>query len=281
MTAVELEALGAWIGRRQVNVDTVTPRLAAALHATLEFASASPLDAKSDPPGAIAWCVAPQIVTQSDLGPDGHPQRGGFLPPVPLPRRMWAASDLTFNDTLQVGDEVVRESRVIDVTSKVGSTGPLCFVTVQHELTTRRGPAISERQSIVYRQLFGGSPPKVDNVENRRGRWRREIRIDPVLMFRFSALTFNSHRIHYDRDYCREHEGYSDLVVQGPLQASYLLELAASIRGRPPAAFTFRAIEPALCNTQLTLHADRDDTGMQLWVSNEAGRTTLRATASW
>ena len=179
------------------------------------------------------WCLAPAVVPASELGPDGHPARGGFLPPVPLPRRMWAGGELEFFDTLRVGDEVTRTSRIKDVTMKTGSTGTLCFVAVDHELTTPRGTAIRERHDIVYRDVIAGcrrrppsraAPPPV-------AQHRETHMADPVLLFRYSALTFNGHRIHYDRDYVTKVEGYPGLIFHGPMQAALQIEFAAKLRG--------------------------------------------------
>src|SRR5262249_41985329 len=149
----------------------------------------------------------------SQLGPDGHPTRGGFLPPVPLPRRMWAGGELQFVDPLRVGDEAKRSSRISDVTLKTGSTGTLCFVSVEHVVTTPRGLAIRERQDIVYRDVSKGpSAPPAKTAPPPAAKHRETHLSDPVLLFRYSALTFNGHRIHYDRDYVTKVEGYPGLI---------------------------------------------------------------------
>jgi 3-methylfumaryl-CoA hydratase len=281
VTTVDIDKLREWIGRSERSVDVVTPRLVAALRATLEI----PGDEGGDPvplPASIHWCLAPQIERMSNLGADGHPARGGFLPPVPLARRMWAGSEVAFHDRLRVGDDVVRESRVADIAVKTGKTGLLCFVTVQHAFSTARGPAISERQDIVYRDQSGRDRPGAATTPvPRKGQWHREIKADTVLLFRYSALTFNGHRIHYDRAYSNEHEGYPGLVVHGPLQASYLLELATAVRGQVPGRFSFRAVEPLFEGDVLTLNADERDGGLELWAAGGDGRPTLQAQASW
>ena len=165
----------------------------------------------------------------SELGPDGHPARGGFLPPVPLPRRMWAGGELEFFDTLRVGDEVTRTSRIAEVTMKTGSTGVLCFVSVDHLVTTPRGTAIRERQDIVYRDVStAAAAPAKPAAPPPTAQHRESHMADPVLLFRYSALTFNGHRIHYDRDYVTKVEGYPGLIFHGPMQAA----LAGGIRGQ-------------------------------------------------
>ena len=180
-------------------------------------------------PFTAHWCLAQPVFPMSELGPDGHPTRGGFLPPVPLPRRMWAGGELEFFDALARRRRAKRTSRISDVTMKTGSTGVLCFVSVEHLITTPRGIAIRERQDIVYRDCPGraGAPPS--RHRRRRPRKHRESHMaDPVLLFRYSALTFNGHRIHYDRDYVTKVEGYPGLIFHGPMQAAFLVEFAAS-----------------------------------------------------
>jgi 3-methylfumaryl-CoA hydratase len=219
------------------------------------------------------------------LGPDGHPARGGFLPPVPLPRRMWAGGRLEFIDAVRVGDVVTRTSRIGDVALKQGSTGQLCFVTVEHTLATPRGVAIRERQDIVYRE-----PPPAGAVApagptaagpTAAAHSRRHM-ADPVLLFRYSALTFNGHRIHYDRTYVTQVEGYPGLIVHGPLQAALLAEFAAEHHGgRPPATFAYRGVQPLFDGGEFSLNANAADATMELWAANGGGTPTMKATATW
>lgn len=282
MTQVELQALREWIGRTQRSVDTVTPRLVASVHATLDRSvSDSEVDAQSVP-HCIHWCLAPQLTPAAQLGPDGHGAHGEFLPPVPLPRRMWAGGEVVFHEPLRLGDEVVRLSRVEDVRLKAGASGTLCFVTVCHDLSTPRGLAVSERQDIVFRELAASEvAARRTSGEALQPRWRRQVRCDPVLLFRYSALTFNSHRIHYDADYCREQESYPGLLVQGPLQASLLLEFAAAIRSQQrPRSFAFRSVSPLFAGIAQLGAAD-SHAGLQLAVADEQGRLTMTASASW
>jgi 3-methylfumaryl-CoA hydratase len=217
------------------------------------------------------------------LGPDGHPARGGFLPPVPLPRRMWAGGQLQFQDRLQVGDEVTRTSRITDVTLKSGSTGPLCFVTVEHMIESARGIAIRERQDIVYREMAITSPaPYATPAAAPPGQHRRTHFADPVLLFRYSALTFNGHRIHYDRDYVTKVEGYPGLVFHGPLQAALLIEFAAALRGDAgPKRFDYRCVTPLFDSAVFSLNANNTASGLDVWTANATGVATMKAMASW
>lgn len=195
---LDIAHLRGWIGRTERAEDTLSPRLVTELRATLDKAAS----ADRPEPLTAHWCLAPPAAPMSGLGPDGHPARGSFLPPVPLPRRMWAGGALEFHDPVRVGDDVARESRIADVTMKHGGTGTLVFVTVEHRYSTSRGLAISERQDIVYRRAaVPGATVSQPTAPSspREARWRREVRADPVLLFRYSALTFNGHRIHYDR----------------------------------------------------------------------------------
>jgi 3-methylfumaryl-CoA hydratase len=276
MTGMDIAHWRQWVGREEETTDLVTPRLVRGLLATL--------DRDDDAvPAAIQWCLAPAMALQSRLGPDGHAARGEFLPPVSLPRRMWAGGALEFFDPLRVGDQVTRRSRIADVQAKEGRTGALCFVTVEHDYATARGPAIKERQDIVYRAAEtapgnAGSPPEPARQDPR---WRRALTADATMLFRYSALTFNGHRIHYDRAYCQEVEHYPGLVVHGPLQATLLIEHAAAARGRTPRRFDFRAVRPLFDGAEFSLNAVADGDALSLWIADRDGRATMTATARW
>jgi 3-methylfumaryl-CoA hydratase len=280
---LDLDHLRQWIGRTTEVSDIVTAQLTKGLRATLfqEIGEPKPGDAA---PFTTHWCLGQPVFPMSELGPDGHPSRGGFLPPVPLPRRMWAGGELEFVDALRVGDVATRTSRIADVTMKTGSTGVLCFVSVQHEVTTSRGLAIRERQDIVYRDVSGPapaasakSPPPPPVAQH------RETHVsDPVLLFRYSALTFNGHRIHYDRDYVTKVEGYPGLIFHGPLQASFIVELAAKLHGgQPPKKLNYRGVQPLFEGSEFSINANTSDNGMELWVANAEGQPTMKGTANW
>jgi 3-methylfumaryl-CoA hydratase len=233
---LDIDHLRQWIGRSEEASDIVTAQLVKGLRATL-FQEVGEPRAGDAAPFTVHWCLAQPVAPMAMIGPDGHPKRGGFLPPVPLPRRMWAGGELEFIDPLRVGDEAKRTSRISDVTVKTGSTGTLCFVAVEHIITTSRGTAIRERQDIVYRDP-GGTPaaaPAKAPPPPPAAKHRESHVSDSVLLFRYSALTFNGHRIHYDRDYVTKVEGYPGLIFHGPLQASLIVELAAKLHnGQPP-----------------------------------------------
>jgi 3-methylfumaryl-CoA hydratase len=285
MTAtIDLDHLRQWIGRTDAASDIVTAQLVRGLRATLflDIGAPKPGDAA---PFTVHWCLAQPVAPMSELGPDGHPTRGGFLPPVPLPRRMWAGGELEFLDTLRVGDEVTRSSTISDVTMKTGSTGPLCFVAVEHVITTSRGVAIRERQDIVYRELTRGpqpaAPAKPPSPPSAAAH-RESHMADPVLLFRYSALTFNGHRIHYDRDYVTKVEGYPGLVFHGPMQAALLVECAARLHGGvAPKKFSYRGVQPLFDGGEFSVNADTSADGIELWTANAAAMPTMKASAVW
>jgi 3-methylfumaryl-CoA hydratase len=236
-------------------------------------------------PFTAHWCLAQPVYPMSQLGPDGHPTRGGFLPPVPLPRRMWAGGELEFFDALRVGDEMKRSSRISDVTMKTGSTGVLCFVSVQHKVTTPRGIAIRERQDIVYRDTTlaaaTATPAKPASAPP-TAKHRESHMADEVLLFRYSALTFNGHRIHYDRDYVTKVEGYPGLIFHGPMQAAFLVEFAAKLHGgAAPKKFIYRGVQPLFEGSEFSVNANHNDAGMELWTANSDGAPTMKGAATW
>jgi 3-methylfumaryl-CoA hydratase len=277
---IDIDHLRQWIGRTTEASDVVTAQLVKGLRATLfqEIGETKPGDAA---PYTVHWCLAQPVAPMSMLGQDGHPARGGFLPPVPLPRRMWAGGELEFIDALRVGDEAKRTSRIADVTMKTGSSGILCFVSVEHLVTTSRGIAIRERQDIVYRDMSG--TPQPASVKPPPVAKHRETHMaDAVLLFRYSALTFNGHRIHYDRDYVTKVEGYPGLIFHGPLQASFIVEMAAKLHGgQPPKKIGYRGLQPLFEGSEFSINANKTDAGMDVWTANSAGQPTMKATATW
>jgi 3-methylfumaryl-CoA hydratase len=277
----DLDHLRRWIGRSTQASDIVTAQLVKGLRATLFLEIGEP-KAGDPAPFTTHWCLAQPVFPASELGPDGHPARGGFLPPVPLPRRMWAGGELEFVDTLRVGDEVTRTSRIKDVSLKTGSTGVLCFVSVDHEITTPRGTAIRERQDIVYRDASAASAAPAKPAAPPPAAQHRETHFaDTVLLFRYSALTFNGHRIHYDRDYVTRVEGYPGLIFHGPMQAALLVEFAARLRGAMLKKFAYRGVQPLFEGSEFSVNADRTDAGMELWTANSTGQPTMKGTATW
>jgi 3-methylfumaryl-CoA hydratase len=280
----DIDHLRQWIGRSSEASDIVTAQLVKGLRATLfmEIGVPKPGDAA---PFTAHWCLAQPVFPMSELGPDGHPARGGFLPPVPLPRRMWAGGELEFFEPLRVGDEMTRTSRIADVTMKTGSSGALCFVSVDHLITTPRGTALRERQDIVYRDISAtqpSAPAKPPAPPPPSAQHRESHMADAVLLFRYSALTFNGHRIHYDRDYVTKVEGYPGLIFHGPMQAAFLVEFAARLHGgAAPKKFSYRGVQPLFEGSEFSVNANNSGTGMELWTANSAGQPTMKGTAVW
>ena len=279
---LDIDHLRQWMGRSTEATDIVTAQLVMGLRATL-FQDVGAPKAGDAAPFTVHWCLAQPVFPMSMLGPDGHPTRGGFLPPVPLPRRMWAGGEIEFLQPLRVGDESTRTSRIADVQVKAGSTGTLCFVSVEHTVTSPRGIAIRERQDIVYREVTSSAPAAAKAAAPPPQAQHRETHVsDPVLLFRYSALTFNGHRIHYDRDYVTKVEGYPGLIFHGPLQAALLIEMAAKLRsGKPPKRFSYRGVQPLFEGSEFSINANETDAGMELWTANAEGQPTMKGTAVW
>jgi 3-methylfumaryl-CoA hydratase len=273
-----------WIGRTETVADVITAMPCAALAATLDRADGRPPAGTPLPP-LWHWLYFLPLHRRSELGPDGHATRGSFLPPVPLPRRMWAGSQFEFRRPLLVGDRVTRTSTIVDVRQKGGRTGPLVFVRVHHEIRSGDRPdvALDEYHDIVYRETpQPGAAAPAPQPAPPDPAWERRWVPDDVLLFRYSALTFNGHRIHYDRRYVTETEGYPGLVVHGPLVATLLLEL---LRERRPEAtvarFGFRALRPlfdlhpfAVCGAP-----QPDGSSFRLWARDHEGALAMDATA--
>ena len=282
--------LETWIGRGETMHDTIGPTPVAALAATLDH-PAAPVPPGTPLPPLWHWLYFLPLHRQGEIGADGHARRGGFLPPVPLPRRMWAASQFEFGQPLRVGDDVTRASTIDGVAAKEGRSGKLVFVKVRHELR-RNGaadPALVELHDIVYREASKpGDVAPLPATAPAVAAWQREIVPDEVLLFRYSALTFNGHRIHYDRRYVTEVEGYPGLVVHGPLIATLLLDL---LRREMPqaevASFRFRALRPLfaghamrLCASPQLADAAAGCKAIALWAQDDAGFLAMDAQAT-
>jgi 3-methylfumaryl-CoA hydratase len=279
--ALDIEQLRQWIGREERTHDLATPAPLKGLSATLDRDDAPQRPGDAVPP-CWHWLYFLPMHRQSEIGPDGHAKRGGFLPPVPLPRRMWAGSRIEFPAPLQVGQSLSRLSRIVDVSLKEGRTGPLVFVKVRHEISGDGRLAVVDEHQIVYRDAPrpGEAAPAPVAVPD-EAQWNRRIAPDNVLLFRYSALTFNGHRIHYDRRYVTEVEGYPGLIVHGPLIATLLLDLLR--RERPQAtvkAFSFRAVSPLFDIAPFEVCGrDAGDGTVRLWARNDRGQLAMEATA--
>lgn len=278
MTAVDMEYLREWIGRTETVTDTVTAAPIKALTATLD--RDDPDVALLDLPPCWHWLYFLPVHRQSEIGVDGHAKRGGFLPPVPLPRRMWAGSQIEFLSPIREGQHIKRDSRIADLTIKEGRSGVLVFVKVKHDVYADNQLAIVEYHDIVYRDMPAATAPAPVPVPAPESpQWQRSITPDPVLLFRYSALTFNGHRIHYDRSYVTQEEGYPGLIVHGPLIATLLLDL---LRSELPDArvrhFFFKAVSPifdihtfSVCGRQDNEHQ------VTLWACTETGHLAMQA----
>lgn len=280
---MQIDCLQQWVGRTECRSEQIASTPLAALAATLDRED-PPVRGGDAVPPLWHWLYFLPRHRQSEIGGDGHPQRGGFMPPVPLPRRMWAGGRLQFHRPLRVGATVKRESRIADVRHKDGRSGPLVFVVVRHELSDAEGAAITEEQDLVYRGDSRSSQMSPAPQPAPAGElWTREVLPEEVLLFRYSALTFNSHRIHYDRRYATEIEGYPGLVVHGPLLATLLLDLLR--RNWPDArvaSFAFRAVSPLFDTASFSVCGRPVVQGKTaaLWARNSAGRLAMDATAT-
>lgn len=280
LDAATVTHLQSWIGRSETLSDSVTAAPMRALSATLDRDDPAP-GADTPLPPLWHWLYFLPMAPQSQIGPDGHPRRGGFLPPVPLPRRMWAGGRLEWNpdNPLRQGEAITRTSRIESVTHKSGRTGDLLFVLVRHEIANARGVALTEEHDIVYRPLARpGDPVPAPTAAERGAAWQRKITPDDVLLFRYSALTFNGHRIHYDRKYVTEVEAYPGLIVHGPLIATLLVDL---VRRQLPDAFirrfAFKAVRPTFDLNPFTLNGQpaADGRSVRVWGADHEGWLTM------
>ena len=281
-----MSAWDGWIGRLQAQSDTLDPALARRWCATFDR------DVPDGPmPQGIHLCLCTPEAPTAALGSDGHPARStsevSFFPPIPLPRRMWAASEIAFIQPLSIGDAITRTSRIASVSEKEGQSGRLGFVEVEHVTMAATREAIRETQTLVYRDAAAAdaplSPPETGPGAFDAAGWDRVQAVTPgeTLLFRYSALTFNTHRIHYDAPYARSEERYRGLVVHGPLIASLLLQLAAKEFGdNALASFAFRAVSPAIAGEALHLALRHGEAGIEFGSFAADGRQTLKATAT-
>ncbi len=274
------EQYRAWIGRKRTARDIAAAAPVARLSATLDRDDPAPQPGDPLPP-AWHWLYFLETVPIKGLGPDGHAARGDFLPPVPLPRRMSAGGRFRFIAPIRIGDAIERNSEIVDIALKEGRSGPLAFCTVRHTIGNAAGACVVEEHDIVYREAPApGETPAPAQPPPAGGVFGRTITPDPVLLFRFSALTFNGHRIHYDHPYVTKVEGYPGLVVHGPLLAILLLDLVR--RERPGAAlraFAFRAFRPVFDTSPFQVAGKPDRTGLLLWAEDNGGALAMRAEA--
>ena len=278
MSAIDLAHLRRWVGRPTEDRDVLAVRHARLMAATLDL-DPSRLHPGAPLPPLWHWLYFLDGLPPRELGRDGHPARGGFLPPVPLANRMWAGGRVSFLAPLPLGSTVDKRSQVTAVEHKAGRSGDLVFVTVLHELHHDGTLALSEEHDIVYRDP---SPQHAAQMRqpDLQAQHRKPVDANSTMLFRYSALTFNGHRIHYDADYCRDVEGYPNLVIHGPLSATLLAGYAQDVAGRELRRFSYRGVRPALLGAGLTLNAAVEDGRVTAWTTLGDGTISMQAEAA-
>nr|WP_295768301.1 acyl-CoA dehydrogenase [Rhodoferax sp.] len=276
------ESFDAWVGRTDESADQITSAPVRLMSAMLDTSNTLALPLGLPP--LWHWLYFLPGARQSEIGMDGHPRRGGFLPPILLHRRMWAGGRLQFLRTLAMGAPVRRVSRIKSIQSKVGRSGHLVFVTLHHEISDAQGIAIREEQDIVYRDAPASTPAPKHIAAPIDEQFLRTVVPDPVLLMRYSALTFNGHRIHYDRPYAMQEEGYPGLVVHGPLLATLLVEELR--RAHPEAhicSFEFKAVSPLFDTAAFVVggRLEVDSRRAQLWARGSEGQLAMQASAEF
>jgi len=280
---IDIAHLRTWIGKQESHNDIATTFPVAALAATLDRKDPPPQTGDAIPLSGH-WLYFLETAPNSELGHDGHPKRGGFLPPVSLPRRMWAGGRIDFHAPVRVGDAIRRNSEILSVEAKSGNSGNLVFVTVRHTMSANGTIAIVEEHDIVYRDAAKkGEAPPVGKPAPQTAMWRREVETNQGVLFRYSALIFNAHRIHYDIDYCRDVEGYPGLIVHGPLQTTLLLDLCRRHDPRPVRTLDYRATHPVFHQEKFSVNGQlsADGKSVALWTANAAGCYAMRGTATF
>jgi 3-methylfumaryl-CoA hydratase len=279
----DLEHLKQWVGRKETMYDLATAYPVAALTATLDRRDPQPMPGDTIPPG-WHWLYFLETKPASDLAHDGHAKRGDFLPPVTLPRRMWAGGRIEFMRPIRIGDEMTRESEILSVEPKSGKSGSLVFVTVRHTVIVAGETAVVEEHDIVYREAAKpGESAASGKPAPTTAAWRRELIADEVTLFRYSALIFNAHRIHYDLDYCKNDEHYPGLIVHGPLQTTLLLDLSRRHEPRPVRKLDYRAQSPLFHTDRFSVNGNpaADGASAQLWTGSPAGHYAMTAKAHY
>ena len=281
-TKVDIDHLRKWIGKIDNVTDYVTPIVEQRYRATLNMDIGNPKD--GDPvTSGLHWMLGWNLVKNDELGVDSHPALGEFLPPVPLPRRMWAGSEIKVLKPIRVGDKVIKQSTVADIQVKEGRTGLLCFVTAEYNFLVNDEVTINEKHNIVYRDISksgGGSGYSKDIPE--KADLSEIIFMHPTILFRYSAIGFVGHRIHYDHPYTVNEENYPGLIVHGPLQATYLLRAAEKLMGKPVKSFTHKVMAPVFANSEYIVGVDKiDDGSVSCWGATKEFGVTMRAEAKF
>ncbi|WP_282605171.1 MaoC family dehydratase N-terminal domain-containing protein [Pelagibius sp. Alg239-R121] len=276
---LDQDILASWIGKQEEQADVIESRTARLMQATLDRDQT--LQSGDALPPLWHWLYFPIVLPQKDLGRDGHPKLGGFLPPVALPRRMWAGGRFGFERALRIGEAVQKRSAIKDVRIKEGRSGSLCFVTVRHEFTAGDAFCFWEEHDIVYREdPAPGAPMPVPPDAPGDFDWQRRVEPSAIMLFRYSALTFNGHRIHYDREYSKAVEGYPGLVFHGPLTATLLFDLLLEQNpGRWVSAYEFQAVSPLFDTEAFTIAGQHQGSFTELWAANPEDRLAMTAKA--
>lgn len=263
--------------REMIEQDEVSLSMCRRLAALLDLDPAT-VNAGDALPLPWAAILFPAVARQSQIGEDGHPLRGEFLPPIPLPRRRFAGREIEWVAPLNIGDHVTRRSTIADVVDKSGRNGPMTFLTILHEISSAAGLAYTERQNVVYLgpaiEGAAAAPRKPESLPVPE--WTETVEFDPVMLFRYSALTFNGHRIHYDRDYATQVEGYRDLIVNGGLTTLFLLELARRNLAAPIRRYEMRALSVILAGRPVQLCGRTTDEGAELWAVDSEGTISMK-----
>ena len=281
-TKVDIDHLRKWIGKIDNVTDYVTPIVEQRYRATLNMDIGNPKDGEPVTSG-LHWMLGWNLVKNDELGVDSHPALGEFLPPVPLPRRMWAGSEIKVLKPIRVGDKVVKQSTVADIQVKEGRTGLLCFVTAEYNFLVNDEVTINEKHNIVYRDISksgGGSGYSKEIPE--RADLSEKIFMHSTILFRYSAIGFVGHRIHYDHPYTVNEENYPGLIVHGPLQATYLLRAAEKLMGKQVKSFTHKVMAPVFANSEYVVGVDKmDDGSVSCWGATKEFGVTMRAEAKF
>lgn len=280
MSTIDLDYLRTWIGKSRSDEDLISCRHARLMAATIDYSAPERISDGERLPPLWHWTYFLEGLPSRELGSDGHPARGGFMPPVPLPNRMWAGGRVSLVAPVLIGATVRKKSSILKTDHKRGQSVDLVFVTVLHEVKSLQGDLlIREEQDIVYKDSTPSNrPPGAPEAEH-TSRFSRTYTPTSTTLFRYSALTFNGHRIHYDVDYCRETEGYRNLVIHGPLNATMLACYAEEISGKRLREFSYRGLSPALLGNSITIHADVRDDCVTLYATLDNGTICMRAEA--
>lgn len=280
----------AWIGKKETYQDICNDKPIAMMQAVLDQYG-QPMN---ELPLLFHWLYFLPVTNQSDLAEDGHPKKGNFLPPIPFPKRMWAGGRLKFHTPIRVDQQLRRESEIMKIEFKQGRSGDLYFVTVQHSIYADDKLAIVEEHDIVYREansnLKNTASTQTENknvsekstLSPRSFSYKKSFPITTTTLFRYSALTFNGHKIHYDRKYCTEVEGYPGLVVHGPLLATLLLHvLTQEYPNKQVDSFEFRAVKPVFDFNEFYVCGDIQSDNGELWIEHIDGQTAMQASVNF